>query len=58
MKDITIVSCFCSKIFKPIIATENFVKTHSQIFKYIGLGILGAGRKWKSCHCSNVTVYL
>ncbi|KAM9481889.1 sodium/nucleoside cotransporter 1 isoform 2-T2 [Clarias gariepinus] len=34
---------FVSKIFKPIIATENFVKTHSQIFKYIGLGILGAG---------------
>ncbi|KAF5891576.1 sodium/nucleoside cotransporter 2-like, partial [Clarias magur] len=34
---------FVSKIFKPITAIENFVKTHSQIFKYIGLGILGAG---------------
>ncbi|KAB5574976.1 hypothetical protein PHYPO_G00215300 [Pangasianodon hypophthalmus] len=32
-----------SKIFKPIMATENFLKAHSRIFKYIALGILSAG---------------
>ncbi|KAK1784843.1 hypothetical protein P4O66_018281 [Electrophorus voltai] len=33
----------CSKVFKPITATENFLKAHSTILKYIALGILGAG---------------
>ncbi|KAG7329876.1 hypothetical protein KOW79_006098 [Hemibagrus wyckioides] len=34
---------FISNIFKPIKAIENFLKTHSRIFKYIVLGILSAG---------------
>ncbi|KAF7699151.1 sodium/nucleoside cotransporter 1 isoform X1 [Silurus meridionalis] len=34
---------FASKIFKPIVATENCLKAHSRIFKYIALGILTAG---------------
>uniref|UniRef100_A0A4W4HFR7 Sodium/nucleoside cotransporter n=1 Tax=Electrophorus electricus TaxID=8005 RepID=A0A4W4HFR7_ELEEL len=33
----------CSKVFKPITATENFLKAHSTILKYIALGILGTG---------------
>ncbi|KAF4072098.1 hypothetical protein AMELA_G00270420 [Ameiurus melas] len=34
---------FISKIFKPITATENILKAHSRIVKYIALGILSAG---------------
>ncbi|XP_026883628.2 sodium/nucleoside cotransporter 1 [Electrophorus electricus] len=34
---------FVSKVFKPITATENFLKAHSTILKYIALGILGTG---------------
>ncbi|XP_027017838.1 sodium/nucleoside cotransporter 1 [Tachysurus fulvidraco] len=32
-----------SKLFKPFMAIENFLKAHSRIFKYIIFGILGAG---------------
>ncbi|MED6236236.1 hypothetical protein ATANTOWER_006251, partial [Ataeniobius toweri] len=34
---------YLSKVFKPINATERYIKDHSKIFKYIVLGILGAG---------------
>ncbi|XP_040894155.1 sodium/nucleoside cotransporter 1 isoform X2 [Toxotes jaculatrix] len=34
---------YLSKVSKPINATEDYVKSHSQTFKYIVLGILGAG---------------
>ncbi|XP_076588586.1 sodium/nucleoside cotransporter 1 [Chaetodon auriga] len=32
-----------SQVSKPINATEDYIKAHSQTFKYIVLGILGAG---------------
>lgn len=32
-----------SKVSTPINATEDYIKSHSKIFKYIVLGILGAG---------------
>ncbi|XP_076847210.1 sodium/nucleoside cotransporter 1 isoform X2 [Brachyhypopomus gauderio] len=34
---------FVSKVFKPITATENFLKAHSTVLKYIALGVLTAG---------------
>uniref|UniRef100_A0A7N6A7A6 Sodium/nucleoside cotransporter n=1 Tax=Anabas testudineus TaxID=64144 RepID=A0A7N6A7A6_ANATE len=34
---------YMSKVSKPINATEDYIKSHSQTFKYIVLGILGAG---------------
>ncbi|KAM6936819.1 sodium/nucleoside cotransporter 1 [Xenentodon cancila] len=34
---------YLSKVSKPINATENYIKDHSKTFKYIVLGILGAG---------------
>ncbi|XP_042351549.1 sodium/nucleoside cotransporter 1 [Plectropomus leopardus] len=34
---------YFSKVSKPINATENYIKAHSQTFKYIVLGVLGAG---------------
>ncbi|KAM8860766.1 sodium/nucleoside cotransporter 1 [Synchiropus picturatus] len=37
------VGSYLSKVAKPFNATENYMKTHSQTFKYIVLGILGAG---------------
>uniref|UniRef100_A0A8C6TJE9 Sodium/nucleoside cotransporter n=1 Tax=Neogobius melanostomus TaxID=47308 RepID=A0A8C6TJE9_9GOBI len=37
------ISLFCSKVAKPLNATQDYVKAHSQTFKYIVLGILGAG---------------
>ncbi|XP_072551937.1 sodium/nucleoside cotransporter 1 [Salminus brasiliensis] len=32
-----------SKLYKPIMATENVLKAHSRIIRYIALGILAAG---------------
>ncbi|XP_053742288.1 sodium/nucleoside cotransporter 1 [Synchiropus splendidus] len=37
------VGSYLSKVAKPFNATENYMKTHSQTFKYVVLGILGAG---------------
>lgn len=37
------VGSYLSKVSKPIHATEDFFKAHSSIFKYIVLGVLGAG---------------
>ncbi|XP_070828011.1 sodium/nucleoside cotransporter 1 [Chaetodon trifascialis] len=34
---------YLSQVSKPINATEDYIKAHSQTFKYIALGILGAG---------------
>ncbi|XP_041651538.1 sodium/nucleoside cotransporter 1 [Cheilinus undulatus] len=34
---------YLSKVAKPITATEDYVKAHSKTFKYVVLGILGAG---------------
>lgn len=34
---------YFSQVTKPINATEDYIKTHSRTFKYIVLGILGAG---------------
>lgn len=34
---------FCSKLFTPFNAAESYCKEHSQIIKYIVLGLLGAG---------------
>ncbi|XP_070686612.1 sodium/nucleoside cotransporter 1 [Pempheris klunzingeri] len=34
---------YLSQVSKPINATEDYIKAHSQTFKYIVLGILGAG---------------
>ncbi|GAA6225523.1 sodium/nucleoside cotransporter 2-like [Lates japonicus] len=34
---------YLSKVSKPINATEDYIKAHSNTFKYIVLGILGAG---------------
>ncbi|XP_061577844.1 sodium/nucleoside cotransporter 1 [Cololabis saira] len=34
---------YLSKVSQPINATENYIKDHSKTFKYIVLGILGAG---------------
>uniref|UniRef100_A0A669E3Y1 Solute carrier family 28 member 1 n=1 Tax=Oreochromis niloticus TaxID=8128 RepID=A0A669E3Y1_ORENI len=34
---------YFSKVSGPINATENYIKAHSKLFKYIVLGVLGAG---------------
>ncbi|XP_037624633.1 sodium/nucleoside cotransporter 1 [Sebastes umbrosus] len=34
---------YLSQVSKPINATEDYLKTHSQTFKYVVLGVLGAG---------------
>ncbi|XP_042079483.1 sodium/nucleoside cotransporter 1 isoform X1 [Haplochromis burtoni] len=34
---------YLSKVSGPINATENYIKAHSKLFKYIVLGVLGAG---------------
>lgn len=34
---------YLSKVSKPINATEDYIKAHSQTFKYVVLGVLGAG---------------
>ncbi|XP_029289215.1 sodium/nucleoside cotransporter 1 [Cottoperca gobio] len=34
---------YLSQVSKPINATEDYIKAHSQTFKYVVLGILGAG---------------
>uniref|UniRef100_UPI0037E902E2 sodium/nucleoside cotransporter 1 n=1 Tax=Semicossyphus pulcher TaxID=241346 RepID=UPI0037E902E2 len=34
---------YLSKVAKPINATEDYIKSHSKTFKYVMLGILGAG---------------
>ncbi|KAM9808029.1 sodium/nucleoside cotransporter 1 [Neosynchiropus ocellatus] len=37
------VGSYLRKVAKPLNATEDYMKTHSQTFKYVVLGILGAG---------------
>uniref|UniRef100_A0A3B4A149 Uncharacterized protein n=1 Tax=Periophthalmus magnuspinnatus TaxID=409849 RepID=A0A3B4A149_9GOBI len=38
-----LISFSCRKVSKPLNATEDYVKAHSQTFKYVTLGVLGAG---------------
>ncbi|CAJ1056734.1 sodium/nucleoside cotransporter 1 [Xyrichtys novacula] len=37
------VGSYLSKVAKPINATEDYIKAHSKTFKYVVLGLLGAG---------------